>query len=115
MRSGQTVSGDGQDGTDVGPMPRIKGVLINKSPMFYLRRRRNTTFDRHTPGVKEMRGGIMATTSIRPDYPKPDDGSIYPHHSSVQRLGDVEWTMYREYMDRIPKWIKKTELVIDGQ
>jgi len=114
MRSGQTISGDGQGVIDVGEMARIKGVYINKSPMLYLRRRRNTTFDRHGEGSQLLRGGIIAMTTNHPSYPKPDEGSIWPHHVSVQRVGDVEWVMYREYMDRMPKWVKKTELIIDG-
>ena len=101
---------------DMGYMARIKTGQINKSPVLYLRRRRNTDFDRHIPYRKNSRAknSVTQLNWKEEKFLPVDDGSIYPHHGSRGRIGSIEWAMFRDYKRRKPKWIRTIDLVIDG-
>jgi hypothetical protein len=104
---------------------------INKSPVLYLRRRRDIDYNRpfemdaigkrykdhnYTEGSTyggENPGGTFGD-STEPVW-KFDDGSIYPNHFSKSRLGNVELVKSRDYKRRYPeKWIHRQQLIIDG-
>ena len=107
----------------VGPVAIIKGRSINKSPVLYLRRRRNTGYMRYRDsGPFSTWGGASSKHSfgsplshITSDNLVPvDDGEIYPNHFGEGRLGSVEWIKFRDYKRKWPKWIRSVQLVIDG-
>ena len=102
---------------DLGPMARLKTGVINKSPVLYLRRRRNTDLARHHYAAKASPKGfsITALGRVEEKFSPVDKGAIYPNHFGIGRISNIEWTMYRDYMHRKPKWVKSVELVIDGK
>lgn len=95
---------------------------INKSPILYLRRKRNLAFpSTHSPAEAYPAHGEyiwclgnqgIYNSKIDPDY-KVDKGDIYPNHSSAGRFGQPEWVKFRDYVRNNVKWIKQNELVID--
>jgi len=97
-------------------LSKVKPV-INKSPVLYLRRRRNTDFRRGEWGGPEVLSSQWFTSHKGPDSePAPvDAGDIYPNHGTVGRIGSIEWVKFRDYKRLLPKWIKRLELRIDGE
>jgi len=88
---------------------------INKSPVLYLRRRRNNDFPRAGDSGRSVDSSIWYTGKDGDprNVQRVDDGSIYPNHSSVGRVGEQEWVKFRDYKRQLPKWVKQLELRID--
>ena len=101
---------------DIGYIASIKTGVINKSPVLYLRRRRNTDFDRHIGSAWKSESQTIITYLgwTEENFEPVDKGDIYPNHGSKGRIGSIEWTMFRDYKHRRPKWVRSVELVIDG-
>ena len=100
---------------DLGPMATIKTGFINKSPVLYLRRRRDTDYKRYKGGHRPRHGEMLwAKTSVDSDLDPVDGGEIYPNHNSIGRIGNVEWVKFRDYKRKWPKWVRSVQLVIDG-
>jgi len=118
VTSGLSGSGSGLSNTvpDLGDVATIKTGFINKSPVLYLRRRRNTDFNRYKDTVDKMKHGqmIWARGKVDPVLETVDQGDIYPNHESTGRIGNVEWIKFRDYKRKRPKWIRSVQLVIDG-
>ena len=89
---------------------------INKSPVLYLRRRRNTDFNRFRSSsyTSDSNDDKIILKWSEEGFEPADKGTTYPNHESSARIGNVEWTMFREYKRRRSKWLKEIELVIDG-
>ena len=120
VNSGQLNSGSGGS-YHVGPVNlgvtklRVNGDF-NKSPVLYLRRRRSTDFKRFkaTSYTSESGDDKTILNWSEEDFLPVDDGTIYPHHEGQARIGNIEWSMFRDYKRRRAKWLKDIELIIDG-
>ena len=90
---------------------------INKSPVLYLRRRRNNDYHRAGDSGRTVSSSMWfpGREGEERKVQEVDNGSIYPNHSSVGRVGNQEWVKFRDYKRQLPKWIKQLELRIDGE
>jgi hypothetical protein len=98
---------------------------INKSPVLYLRRRRDIDYNRPFEGDRESvavyrthlyseHSEYDSDESNEPIW-KVDKGDIYPNHNPKFRHSGVEWVKFRDFKKRYPvKWIRKQQLIIDG-
>ena len=117
MKNSGNISGSYYDGpVDLGVDRLNVSGDINKSPVLYLRRRRNTDFNRFrsTSYTSESNGDKIILKWSEEDFDPVDDGAVYPNHESAARIGNIEWTMFRDYKRRRSKWLKDIELIIDG-
>ena len=100
----------------------IKFGKLNRSPVLYLRRRRDTDYNRpfnHAGGSGAYyKEHLYVEGGTEPSGPvwAVDKGNIYPNHESVSRLSSIEWVKFRDYKKRWPvKWIRRQQLIVDGE
>ena len=89
---------------------------VNKSPVLYLMRRRNTDFPRVGSSLDTTHNKINwfpVGSGGKRKIEKVDPGEIYPNHHSHSRLGSIEWIKFKNYVKENANWIKQVELVID--
>ena len=113
------VSGSGNNNvpdTYEPPVVPVKTrVPLNKSPVLYLRRRRNISrvFKEFENSLESNHYPYPKTDQADLSEHNPDPGHIYPNHFSRARQGSVEWIKFRDYKRNNAVWIKSAELVID--
>ena len=105
----------------------VKSNYLNKSPVLYLRRRRNTDYVRHQPSSNlndASRANMpryphvmkhFGTTKEEDPRQPVDNGDIYPNHFASARIGSAEWVRFKDYKKKLPIWIRSVQLVIDGK
>lgn len=127
--SGVSGSGSNISGPDTYTPPELTSKdkqNLNRSPVLYLRRRRNMEVPGEpagdSAGYRAREHGKLLwyrdpDFKLCPNEPevdyKVDPGYIYPNHYSVGRAGQIEWIKFRDYKRANIKWIQETELVID--
>ena len=101
----------------------IKFGELNRSPVLYLRRRRDTDYHRpfnHSglPGGAYYKEHLYVEGGEESSEPvwAVDKGHIYPNHESLSRLSSIEWVKFRDFKKRWPvKWIRSQQLIVDGE
>lgn len=96
-------------------VPINERIPLNKSPVLFLRRRRNTSrvFKEFENSLESEHYPYPKTDRAELTEHNPDAGDIYPNHFSRARQGSVEWVKFRDYKRNNAVWIKSAELVID--